>query len=159
MNGTRLVFTGAMRWTWCLSIALLFTTCFSYRDVALVEVRSVTTHEITNEGAAFTVQAVIDNPNNYRIKAKDPDVDLYLNGQLIGAATLDSTIVLDRKSSRPYDVHLHARPTSDRFMTALLLAALTGKATVGVKGSIVGQAGLFRHRFPFELEQEVELDQ
>lgn len=147
-----------MRWTCCSLLALLFSGCLSYRDVTLVEVRSVATHSISSEGAAFTVEAVIDNPNNYRIKAKDPDVDLYLNGQLIGAATLDSTIVLDRKSSRAYDVHLHATPDNDRFMTALLLAALAGKATVGVKGSIVGQAGLLRHRFPFELEQEVRFD-
>ena len=159
MNGTHLVTGGTMRWTWCLPVVFLLSGCFSYRDVALVEVRSVTTHDISNEGAAFTVEAVIDNPNNYRIKAKDPDVALYLNGQLIGAATLDSIVTLDKRTSRAYDVHLHAHPTGDQFMTALLLAALTGNATVGVKGSIVGQAGLFRHRFPFELEQEVELDQ
>ncbi len=148
-----------MRWIAWLPVLFLLPGCFSYKEVVLVEVRSVTTTGFGNEGAAFTVEAVIDNPNDYRIKAKDPDVDLFLNGQLIGAATLDSALVLEKMSSQAYQVHLHARPNDDKFMTMVLLAALSGKATIGAKGTVVGQAGLFRHRFPFELEQEVEFDQ
>ncbi len=141
-----------------LALGLPLGGCLSYREVTLREVRSVDVHEFTDKGVAFTVEAVIDNPNNYRIKARDPEVDLYLNGQRIGAATLDSTVVLDRRSARSYAVHLHARPDNDAFMTTLLLAALSGRTIVGAKGTVVGQAGPFRHRFPFELEQEVRLD-
>ena len=39
----------------------------------------------------------------------------------------------------------------------MLGSALSGEATIGAKGTVVGQAGLLRKRFPFELEDKVQL--
>ena len=39
----------------------------------------------------------------------------------------------------------------------LLSGALSGEMKLGVKGTVVGRSGLLRKRFPFELEERIDL--
>jgi LEA14-like dessication related protein len=134
---------------------LLLTSCFSYKEVTLREIRSVELEQLSDSSITFTVQAVIDNPNGYRIKARDTDLDLYVNGAHVGKATIDTLMTLDRRIAQNYTIPVQAQLRSGQMMALLLTTALSGRALLGVKGSIRGQVGLFKRRFPFEMEQEV----
>ncbi|MBP7513177.1 MAG: LEA type 2 family protein [Flavobacteriales bacterium] len=145
-----------------LFVVLLFTApgCLSYEEVAFKGITNVELGRMDPGGVAARVTVTLDNPNNFRIHVLDPNVDLFLNDVYIGKAVLDSNLVLDKKSSKDYPVPLHATfdDHGTQAMGAMLAAALTGKATLKAKGSIIGRAFLLRKRFPFEEEHEFEWD-
>ena len=141
-----------------LFLPLFLTGCLSYEEVTFKGITNVEVGKMDQSGVSARVTVTLDNPNTFRIHVSDPNVDLYLNEVYIGKAVLDSTIVLDKRSVKDYPVPLHA--TFDDHGTqaigAMLSAALTGKATLKAKGSIVGRAFLLRKRFPFEEEHDFE---
>jgi len=121
-------------------------------DIADVEIR-----KLDLKGVNLTAHVRLENPNGYRIHVKDPDVDLYLNGTFVGKGMLDSSLVLDRRSSRIYVIPLHAEFKGANLLMMMLGGALSGELKIGAKGTVVGQAGLLRKRFPFEVEETVDM--
>jgi len=141
-------------------LPLLFplTSCFSYKQVELKDITNVAVEKMDAKGIAVRVSALIHNPNGYRIHVLDPDVDLYLNDTYIGKGILDSALVLERKATNVYSVPLHADLQGGSLLMLLLSGAMTGgDLKLGAKGSIVGKAFLLRKRFPFELEEKIQL--
>ncbi len=140
-----------------LAFPLLLTSCLGYREVVLQDVSNITVDRFDAKGVAVRVDAVIENPNGFRIKAMDPDVDLFLNGTFIGKGRLDSTIVLDRKSTRTYSIPIQAEFQGGSILTLLLAGALSGNMEFSARGNVVGKAGFIRKRFPFELTEQLDL--
>ena len=137
--------------------ALLFTSCLSYKEVELVDITDVEVEKFDAKGVSVRVDAMIANPNGYKIHVLDPDVDLFLNGKFVGKGILDTALVLDKKSTRVYSVPLHADLKGGSLLMVMLSGAMNGgKYLLGAKGTVVGKAGLIRKRFPFELEEELE---
>lgn len=142
-------------------IALLYiflTGCLSYEEVTFKGITNVEVSKLDQNGVSARVTVTLDNPNSFRIHVSDPNVDLYLNEVYIGKAVLDSNLVLDKRSVKDYPVPLHAAfdDHGTQAMGAMLSAALSGKATLKAKGSVVGRAFLLRKRFPFEEEHAFE---
>ena len=106
---------------------------------------------------ALRVDALVSNPNGFKIHVEEPDVDLYLNDQFIGKGNLDSVLVLDRKSTRVYPVYLHADLQGGPLLLMLLGGAFNGEMKLGAKGTVAGRSGLLKRRFPFELEEVIDL--
>jgi len=79
---------------------MFFASCITYQEVTFKGVTNLQVSRFDQEGVAARAMVTLDNPNNFRIHVIDPDVDLYLNDVYIGKATLDSNIVMDRRSSR-----------------------------------------------------------
>ncbi len=142
-------------------LPLLLTSCLSYQEVTFKGITDMQVSKMDQEGISARVQVTLDNPNAFRIRVIDPDVELYLNDVFIGKARLDSNLTLDRKSSRDYSVPLHASfdGHGPQAMAAMLGAALSGQARLKAKGSVVGRAFFLRKRFPFEEEHQFDLGQ
>lgn len=144
-----------------LACAIMFLApgCIGYKEVSFRGVTGVQLARMDAKGLALTAQVVLDNPNGYRIHVADPDVDVYLNEQYLGKATIDSKVTLARKRTDTYNVPLHVDFTrlGSSPLMALMGAALTGKATLKVKGSVRGRVGLIGRKFPFEEEHVIDL--
>ena len=138
---------------------LLLSGCFSYKPVELVGMRSLKFTRLDTKGISATIGVEMKNPNGYKIKVQDPDVDLSINGIGIGKAILDSTVVLDRRSTQVYRVPLRVDFQLDQagILPGLATGLLTGSIKWGVKGTVVGKAGLLHKRFPFANEQVIDL--
>ncbi|MCB0792950.1 MAG: LEA type 2 family protein [Flavobacteriales bacterium] len=116
------------------------------------------TTRLDKEGIALRLDVRVANPNRYRLKVRDPDVDLFLDGVFVGKGHLDSMLVLQPRVTRTYSVPMHAELDQGGLPAALLglSGLLKGYADLRVQGTVVGQAGLLRRRFPFELEQRLD---
>lgn len=138
---------------------LLLSGCFSYKPVELVGMRSLKLTRLDTKGISATIGVEMKNPNGYKIKVQDPDVDLSINGIGIGKAILDSTVVLDRRSTQVYRVPMRVDFQLDQagILPGLATGLLTGSIKLGVKGTVVGKAGLLHKRFPFANEQVIDL--
>ena len=147
-----------LRPTLLLSLVFLLSGCFSYKQVQLHDITNVKVEKMDAQGIALRVDALIENPNGYRIRVLDPDVDLFLNGKFIGKGSLDTALVLDKNKSQVYSIPLHAEIEGGPLLLMVISGALIGgDMKLGAKGTVVGKAGLLRKRFPFELEEMIEL--
>jgi LEA14-like dessication related protein len=123
----------------------------------LRDITNVAVERMDAKGIALRVDALLDNPNGYRIHVLDPDVDLYLNEKYIGKGFLDSIVVLQKRTEQVYSVPMHAELKGGSLLMLLLSGSFSGKdVTLGVKGTVVGKAGFLRKRFPFELEEQIQ---
>lgn len=167
MNAIRKVAGAGGRWRRLLPPAnchlltatciLLLTSCLSYKEVVLRDITNVAVERMDAKGIALRVDALLDNPNGYRIHVLDPDVDLYLNEKYIGKGFLDSIVVLQKRTEQVYSVPMHAELKGGSLLMLLLSGSFSGKdVTLGVKGTVVGKAGFLRKRFPFELEEQIQ---
>lgn len=135
----------------------LFSGCFKYNDVELRDVTNIQVRKFDAKGIALRVDAMIHNPNNYRIHVSDPDVDLFLNDKFIGKGILDSTLVLDRRTTRLYSIPLHADLQGTSLLMLLLGGGLSSEMKLGAKGTVRAGSGALSKRFPFDLEETIDL--
>jgi hypothetical protein len=142
-----------------LLLPLLFTACFRYQEVVLRDVTDVRVEIFDARGIALRVNALIHNPNGYRIHVSDPDVDLYLNEKFIGKGLLDSALVLDRRSTRLYSIPLHADLQGGSLLLLLLSGELSTEMKIGAKGTVRAGNGALSKRFPFEMEETIDISQ
>lgn len=144
----------------CVLLPVFFSGCLSYQQVSFKGITDVDVTRFDNGGVAARVVVTLENPNSFRIHVIDPDVDLYLNEVFIGKATLDSNLVLDKRTTKDYAVPLHASfdGHASQAMGAMIAAALSGQAKLKAKGSVAGKAFMIRKRFLFEEEHEFNWD-
>jgi LEA14-like dessication related protein len=140
-----------------LLVAAGLASCSGYEEVELKDITHVEVLRLTGSQVALRVDALVSNPNGFKIQVEDPDVDLYLNDRFVGKGMLDSTLVLERKATRVYPVYLRADLQGGSTMLMLLGGALSGQIKLGAKGTVAGRSGMLKKRFPFELEETIDL--
>ncbi|MBL7964810.1 MAG: LEA type 2 family protein [Flavobacteriales bacterium] len=142
------------------AIPLFLAGCVGYDEVSLVAVNGVELQRFDRQELVLVADVVVDNPNGYKIELLEPDVDLYINRTRVGKCLLDSAVVLQARSQQSYRVPLRTRFEGQ--ISPLLIAAIgmmgSGELALGASGTVVGKAGLFRRKIPFELEQMVRLE-
>lgn len=140
-----------------LLLCISLSSCLSYKQVELIDVTNIQVERMDAKGIAVRVDAVVNNPNNYRIHAQDPDVDLYVNGKFVGKGVLDSALTLQKKSTQVYSVPMRAELQGGALLMVLLSGVFGGnEMKLAAKGTVVGRVGLLRKRFPFEFEERVQ---
>jgi len=147
-----------MRNSVLLLLPLTFlASCSGYEEVELVDISDVEVRHFDGRSVALRVDAMVRNPNGFKIHVEDPDMDLYINDRFIGKGLLDSALVLDKRSSKVYPVYLHADLQGGPLLLMLITGAMGGDMKLTAKGSVVGRSGVLRKRFPFEMEEMIDL--
>ena len=139
-----------------LFFSVSLAACTSYEQVELKDITNIKVDRMDAKGIAVRVDALVHNPNNYRIQVLDPDVDLYVNDKFIGKGILDSTLILEKNSTKVYTVPMHAELQGGALLMVLVSGVFNGnEVKLAAKGTVVGKVGLLRKRFPFEFEERV----
>lgn len=140
---------------------LLAPGCLTYKEVSFHGITGVQLARVDAKGLALNAQVVLENPNGYNIHVADPDVDVFLNELYLGKATINSKLTLVRKHTDTYNVPLLVdfSQQGGSPLTALMGAAMAGKATLKVKGHVRGGISLLRKKIPFEKEHVIDLGQ
>lgn len=77
----------------------MFQGCFSYYDVEFKGLRDVQMKNMSMKGMEVELEAVIYNPNNYKITLTDYDLNLLVGGKNMGKANIDRRLVLPKNST------------------------------------------------------------
>ena len=156
LRGSRAQRTGVGLGALLLTLLLSLSSCLSYKQVELVDVTNIQVDRMDAKGIALRVDALVDNPNNYRIQVLDPDVDLFVNDKFIGKGILDTALVLSKNSRQVYSIPLHAELQGGALLMVLMSGVFGGnEVKLAAKGTVVGKVGLLRKRFPFVFEERV----
>ncbi len=137
--------------------AAVLASCSAYKEVELTDITDVELIKADMRSIALRVDARINNPNGFTIAVEEPDVDLFLNDRFIGKGVLDSALVLEKKAARVYPVYLRADLQGGPLLMMLMTGELSGPMKLGAKGTVAGRSGVLKKRFPFEVEEMIEL--
>jgi LEA14-like dessication related protein len=124
-----------IKFTIALLVPVLFSSCIVVEDVTVDEITSFKVKNMTADKAELEVGLLIDNPNAFKIKVTDADLDIYMNRKKVGTAKLIKNIGIPKISSDVHQVFLscdfneNALPTSSR-----------RSIYVKIKGTIRGKA-------------------
>jgi LEA14-like dessication related protein len=140
-----------------LALSPLLAGCLGYREVVMRGIEDVEFRKLDARSVHLTAKVRLANPNGYAIKVKDPDVDIYLNGLLVGKGLLDTVVRMERRSDRVHVIPLHADYKAGNLLVTMATAMVTGQVKVKAVGTVLGKAGLLRKRYPFEVEETVRL--
>ena len=86
-----------------LSVIILGTSC-AYKNVELLEVKSVHVDEFSSANVQVTASLVLKNPNDFEIKIKDSDLNLYVNDYKMARANIKRTIRIPKNTVMTHDM-------------------------------------------------------
>ena len=142
-----------------LFIPIVLSSCWSYDEVELKSMDDVTLVGLSPSKLSLLVKATIDNPNNYDIKIKDPDIDVYIDGHKVGKLEMDKALVLQKGTVKQYQIPIHTELSASlgSLFPILLGIMASNRIQFGAKGSIKGSAKMFSQRIDVDIDQEVDL--
>lgn len=145
---------------WLVLVVSLFTfsSCLTYQDVEIVSVNDVKVEKFTKDEARVAVTVTVDNPNSYKIKIVNSDLDLFLNGNAMGEAVIDNTIVLPKKSRKEHTIYISTDLSKAAgLLPTLFTMALGSQAKFRVTGTIKAKAFGIGKKFPVDFQENVKL--
>ncbi len=138
--------------------ATLFISSCNVQEVELVSVEKIELVKMENNTLTFDVSAILDNPNSFNIKMIDSDLDLYLEGNLMGKANLINSINIKKKTSETYTFTVKTDVLDQaKLLPILIKTALTGKLKVGVKGDVKGKVYFISKKVKINMEDEISI--
>lgn len=135
-----------------LFFILFFASC-NIQDVELVKVNGYNIGRSDEKEIKLTLNLKIDNPNNFAIKVKKTNLNLFVSGSDAGKIKLNDKVIILKKSETDYDFVLTAdkNQVSKAVVQAGIGIALTGKVNLNVKGWIKGKV--------FGIGKKIDIDE
>ncbi len=130
--------------------------CTAYREVTVDSVENVRLAGMDAQGMALRVDVRVNNPNRYRIRVHEPELDLYLNDTRIGTAVLDTPLTVPAQSTSTVRIPLHARVEGGPLLVMGLGMLLGDRPVLRAEGTVGARAGLVRKRVPIRLEAPLQ---
>ena len=89
-----------------LSLPLVFSGCYSFEEIKLVNIKDVTYQEFKGSTLRLAITATVDNPNRFAVKIKNANMDLRLNDRIIGTVSQIEQVELAGRKQSDYKVHV-----------------------------------------------------
>jgi LEA14-like dessication related protein len=135
------------------TLLFMLTSCFSYKELELGDVSDVKVKKVGNGGIEIQAGIRIKNSNNYKIKVKKIDADLFVNGQKVGKMNLSKKVILLRKSDQVQSFAVNTQLSN--LIAAMPSLLFGGEINLQMKGYIKGKVFIFSRKFPIEAEKKI----
>jgi LEA14-like dessication related protein len=138
-------------------LVFLLGSC-SYENVELRGIENVQVRKLDKRGISFTARLRISNPNNYAIKVKNSDTELYLDGKKAGDARLVNRIVIPKNFDDiiEADVRTDFDGGSLQLIPVVLGAALSKKVDLRAVGTVKAKSFVVGQKFNFDYTHEAK---
>jgi LEA14-like dessication related protein len=99
-----------------LVLFIALYSCNAYKSVDIGDVSNVNFKGMVDNKISIELSIPVTNPNGYKIKIKEMDLDVTINGKYLGKMKNSSEIVIPSKSDEvqvfPVDIHVSNLLTS-----------------------------------------------
>ena len=142
-----------------LGVLILGTSC-AYKNVELVRVASVHVDEFSSDNVQVTASLVLKNPNDFEIKIKDSDLDLYVNGYKVARADIRKMIKIPKNTVMTHDLVFDSslEDVGGGVLRSLVSVIARGIVKIGIKGSVNATAYKMTEKVPVDVEGDVKVD-
>jgi LEA14-like dessication related protein len=143
-----------------MAALFLFDSC-RFEEVEFKKVEYVSVNNVNKKRIQIKLGMNLYNPNAFKIKVVDADLDLFIGGAEAGKADLMNKIILRKKREQTADILIEA--DYDKVFKAVAQSGLqllfTKKIQVKVKGWIKGRVFVFGKKVDVEIKETVDIDQ
>jgi LEA14-like dessication related protein len=151
-------------WIGTLLIPLVFslTSCFTYEEVKLKDIKSLKILEFSGEKLKIESQLQLMNPNSYSIKITDSQFDVYIKNEKIGVAKIDSPVKIEANSDEYKKVKISSTIEKGQFnmLTGIVAMSAFGKNEINFKldGFVKAKAMLIQKKIDIVHEGKVPIE-
>lgn len=134
--------------------------CISYQDVEFVSFDKLSIKNISFTGVDLGITVTIENPNNYKIKIVDADIDLEIAGKPVGKIIVPEKLVLDKKSKKQqtFVVATGVSKLSKSFGPTLMALLGNKKIRIKANGSFKAKAFAVGKKFLVNFDDEINME-
>ena len=144
-----------------LMIAVFFavslSSCLTYEEVEFVGVKDVDVESFSMKEAVVKVTVQVKNPNKYKIKITNSDLDLFLNGNDLGKAVIQEKIILEKQSNDSHTFTVKTNIGKAAGALGGLLLGIGRAPELHVKGTIKAKAFGIGKNFPVDVKERVSM--
>lgn len=112
-------------------------SCSSPKDLEYINYQNFAIQNLGFKNSTISLDLEYYNPNNFRMQLKNTDLDIFINGNLLGHSSSDSLIHIPRRDTFyipiKFDVDMQSllKNAWNTLMGKEVLVKLTGKVRVG----------------------------
>lgn len=142
-----------------LVLMLSVSACSKVESLELKKVEKFAVNNLTAQGADIELDLIVYNPNGFKIKVTDYELDVFINNVRIGKAELDQRLVLPKKAESSQHVNVQVQFKNMLFGAIPVLASLKkGKtATLRLSGNVEGAALFYKKDVKIDFEKDISL--
>ena len=123
-------------------IAMVIFSCSKPKDLEYLDVENFQLHELGLGESVISADLKYYNPNNFRMKLKDGELDVSLNNTFMGHSKLDTLLEIPKKDT--FLIPLKMKVDMRTFMSKALNVLLTNEVDVKLDGKAkLGKAGIY----------------
>lgn len=130
-----------MKWISMFFLLFLLNSCFEFEEIQFKGVESVKMPKMDDKEILVDLTLRLENPNNFKIKLKPSQVNVFIADKMMGTIFLDEKVVLKKKAEGSYSTQLRVRLESGAFFSMLkyvMLEEVKIRFVGKVKGSVYG---------------------
>lgn len=140
-----------------VSLILLLSSCNVYKSVDVGEINDIRFRGMVDNKINLDLKVPIKNPNNFKLKIKDLDLDISLNGKYIGKMRNDTLIVIPSNyegiSTFPVEIQVDNILSSAMMFYKLKNAK---QVEILIEGKIIAKSFLYRKTIKVSEKQIVD---
>lgn len=139
---------------------LMLTSCGFYQEVEVIAVEGISVKEFSKDIISADVNLRIFNPNGYKIKLADSDIDLFLNGKKLGKMHLREPLMIPKKDTTVQVLHVTAdySQAERSFLGNSLALLLSRSVTLEAKGYVKGKVMGVGRKVPVDVKEEISTE-
>ena len=124
-------------------VAVFLSACGQPKELVYQDVENFKVQQIADNKAAISLDIRLYNPNNYKIKLKDADIDVFVNDNHIGTVRKEEKIEIPKNDTCLVPVILNV-DLKGLLPNALQLVLSNGIADIKLSGTVkAGRHGIF----------------
>ncbi len=145
---------------WLLLLTVLsVASCSRPEEPEFVRMKNLKVEEFTEEVVKISGTAILYNPNNFAITAKEADVEVTVNDQAVGKAKQIAEVNVPAKSEFEIPLNANFAPEEiyDNLLSGLIGYIMKGEFDVHYKGVIRIKVSGVVFRVPVDHKAKVKL--
>jgi LEA14-like dessication related protein len=126
---------------WILSIIFVFMSCASPKAIEYQTYHNFTIQKLGFNNSSIKMDLQYYNPNNFGLQLRSSDLDIFIDGNLLGHSSLDTLLLIPKKDTFnipvKFDVNMQNifKNAWNTLTGKEIMVRLTGKVKVG-KGNV-----------------------
>ncbi len=135
-----------------------FSSC-TVQDVEVGEIQGIKVNELTTKSVELDLQIPINNKNNFSFKIKKVNLEIELNGSVLGTITEARNVKIPANSNETHHFYLNVDMSKVVSGSINVLASLMSKQKTGVKikGYIKAKAFMVSEKIYIEENRPINI--
>jgi LEA14-like dessication related protein len=126
-----------MKYSIFLFLLLSLTSCFKFEEVEFKGVEEFKMPKINDKQVVLNLVVKVENPNNYKIKIKSSDMEVFVEEKMIGTLHLVEKIVIRKKKEDNYMIQASV-DLEKGALFSMAKYALKKEINIRIKGKVKG---------------------